>query len=190
MCIPVRRMLTSVAWGVRTTTPFGNTRKTTASRLFRKIRIFRNEACSRDVRPSSFGSEQPIVRVPKSSISCERPSQPSPALFKRIRNRAWSLASAPKAARSHLSRATPPNKLPSPRAGAHDTRIARASNRKLPTSRLYRSMLLMTVQPPFSTIQWNFLNNTVHPCYHSACFTTATPSLPPPPPRRRHNAPP
>lgn len=104
MFIQVRHMSMNVGWVVRATTPFGNTPKTTASRLSRKTRTFRNAAYFRGFHPNSFGSVQPTVRVPKSRISCGRLSQSSHGLSNRTRNRAWPLASA---ARVHRLRPLP-----------------------------------------------------------------------------------
>ena len=88
--------------GARTTVPFGTMPKTIASRLSPKTRTFRNEAFSTAIRQSSSGFGQPTVLVLKSRVSCGRLSPSSSGLFKRTRNRAWCLGSAPKRSRKHL----------------------------------------------------------------------------------------
>ena len=88
--------------GVRTTVLFGNMPKTIASRLSPKTRTFRNEAFSMAIRQSSSGFGQPTVPVQKSRVFCGRPSPSSSGLFKKTKNRAWCLGSAPKPGRKHL----------------------------------------------------------------------------------------
>ena len=88
--------------GARTTVPFGNMRKTIASRLSPKTRTFRSEAFSMAIHRSSSGFGQPTVPVLKSRVFCGRLSPSSSGLFKKKRNRAWCLGSAPKPSRKHL----------------------------------------------------------------------------------------
>lgn len=63
---------------------------------------FQERAFSMAIRQSSSGFGQPTVPVQKSRVFCGRLSPSSSGLFRKTRNRAWCLGSAPKRSRKHL----------------------------------------------------------------------------------------
>ena len=114
-------MFTNVGWEAQTTTRFGNMPKTTASRLFRRTPIFRNEACCVAPLPNSFGFARPTAPARKSRDSCGMPWQSWGDLSKKTRKPAWSLDRALRRNSRHL-----PAQLASYyRARSYDPQIGR-----------------------------------------------------------------